>query len=173
LRYCREQSAPKRVVTFVCDSGNKYLSKMFNDYWMQDQGLLPTPARGDLRDLISRSHEKGSVVAVSPQDSLAVAQARMKLYDISQLPVLDGSQIVGMLDESDLLVAAARDATAFRRPVREVMCARLTTVAPSAPVESLLPIFDAGMVAIVVDGDRFLGLITRMDVLNYFRRKLA
>ena len=39
LRYCREQTTPKRVVTFVCDSGNKYLSKMFNDYWMADQGL--------------------------------------------------------------------------------------------------------------------------------------
>jgi len=40
LRYCREQTEPKRVVTFVCDSGNKYLSKMYNDVWMQDQGLL-------------------------------------------------------------------------------------------------------------------------------------
>jgi cystathionine beta-synthase len=173
LRYCREQTEPKRVVTFACDSGNKYLSKMFNDFWMRDQGFLRGPPSGDLRDLIARSHERHSVVAVGPGDSLLVAQGRMKLYDVSQLAVLEGERIVGILDESDVLVAAARDPGAFRRPTREFMTSRLTTVPPSSPVEALLPIFDQGLVAIVMDGDRFLGLITRIDVLNYLRRKLA
>src|SRR4029077_15511811 len=59
LRYCREQTAAQRVVTLVCDSGNKYLSKMFNDYWMRDQGFLRGERRGDLRDLIARSQEQG------------------------------------------------------------------------------------------------------------------
>jgi cystathionine beta-synthase len=172
VRYCREQKSPKRVVTFVCDSGNKYLSKMFNDFWMRDQGLLRGPATGDLRDLIARSHERHSVVAVGADDTLLVAHGRMKLYDVSQLPVLQDDRIVGMLDESDLLVAASRTPEAFRRPVRDFMTSRLTTVAPGAGVDSLLPIFDQGMVAIVVDGDRFLGLITRIDVLNYLRRRL-
>ncbi len=172
LRYCREQKTPKRVVTFICDSGNKYLSKMFNDFWMRDQGLLRGPETGDLRDLIARSHERHSVVAVSTDDNLLVAHGRMKLYDVSQLPVLENDQIVGMLDESDLLLAASRAPEAFRRPVRDFMTSRLTTVSPSAPVASLLPIFDQGMVAIVVDGERFLGLITRIDVLNYLRRRL-
>jgi cystathionine beta-synthase len=172
LRYCREQKTKKRVVTFVCDSGNKYLSKMYNDFWMRDQGLLRGPDSGDLRDLISRSHERHSVVAVASEDTLLIAHGRMKLYDVSQLPVLDNDRIVGMLDESDLLLAASRTADAFRRPVRDFMTSRLTTVAPSAPVDSLLPIFDQGMVAIVVDGERFLGLITRIDVLNYLRRRL-
>jgi cystathionine beta-synthase len=173
LRYCREQTTSKRVVTFVCDSGNKYLSKMFNDFWMRDQGFLRGPETGDLRDLIARSHERHSVVAVGADDTLAVAHGRMKLYDVSQLPVLHDDQIVGLLDESDLLLAASRAGDAFRRPVREFMTSRLTTVSPSAPVDSLAPIFDKGMVAIVVDGDRFLGLITRIDVVNYLRRKLA
>jgi cystathionine beta-synthase len=171
LRYCRDQKTPKRVVTFVCDSGNKYLSKMYNDYWMQDQGFLRGPPRGDLRDVIGRSAEKGSVVAVAPADTLLVAYGRMKLYDISQLPVLDHDRIVGLLDESDVLLAAARDAAAFRAPVSGFMTSRLTTVSPQADLESLLPIFDRGMVPIVVEGDRFLGLITRIDVLNYLRRK--
>src|SRR5205085_3008654 len=98
LRYCREQTEPKRVVSFVCDSGNKYLSKMFNDFWMRDQGFLRGETRGDLRDVISRSAEKGSVVSVSPTDTLMVAHARMKLSDVSQLPVLDAGKIVGILD---------------------------------------------------------------------------
>ena len=56
LRYCREQTTPKRVVTLVCDSGNKYLSKMFNGYWMIDQGFIERERRGDLSDLIARRH---------------------------------------------------------------------------------------------------------------------
>jgi cystathionine beta-synthase len=172
LRYCREQTTPRRVVTFVCDSGNKYLSKMFNDYWMQDQGFLRGQRRGDLRDVIGRSHERGAVVSVAPDDPLLMAYSRMKLYDLSQLPVLDGERIVGILDESDLLVAVCRDEATFQRPVREFMTSRLTTVQPDVPLESLLPIFDRGMVAIVCEGERFVGLITRIDVLNFLRQQL-
>jgi cystathionine beta-synthase len=175
LRYCRAQTEPKRVVTFVCDSGNKYLSKMFNDYWMRDQGLLRGPGSGDLRDLISRSAE-GAIVALAPTDTLTMAYARMKLYDVSQLPVLDHAapaerHIAGILDESDLLLAVSQDAAAFRRPVRDFMTSRLETVAPATPVADLLPIFEKGMVALVVEDGRFLGLITRIDVLNYLRRR--
>ena len=173
LRYCRAQSSPKRVVTFVCDSGNKYLSKMFNDYWMQDQGFLRNGSHGDLRDLVARSTEQGAVVSVAPTDTLMAAQSRMKLYDLSQLPVLDDGRIVGMLDESDLLLAISRNAAAFQQPVSEVMSSRLITVQPHARIESLLPVFDKGLVAIVCDGDRFVGLITRLDVLNFLRRQLG
>jgi cystathionine beta-synthase len=172
LRYCREQTTPKRVVTLICDSGNKYLSKMFNDYWMHDQGFLRGPAKGDLRDVIGRSQEEGSVVALAPDDSLAVAHARMKLYDVSQLPVLEGERIVGIVDEYDVLLATAGDDAAFARPVRDCMTSRLQTVPPDASLEDLLPVFDQGMVPIVVEGDRFLGLITRIDVVNYLRRRL-
>jgi len=172
LRYCRQQTRAKRVVTFVCDSGNKYLSKMFNDFWMRDQGFLAGEPRGDLRDLIARSSEKGAVVSVAPDDALLTAHARMKLYDLSQLPVLDDGRIVGIVDESDLLLAVSRDEAAFRRPVREFMSSRLTTVEADAPLDSLLPIFEQGLVAIVCDQDRFAGLITRIDVINYLRRAM-
>jgi cystathionine beta-synthase len=173
LRYCRAQTEPKRVVSFVCDSGNKYLSKMYNDFWMREQGFLREAPRGDLRDVIARSADQHSVVAVAPDDRLLVAYSRMKLYDISQLPVLDQEQIVGILDESDLLLALHNDSNAFQRPVKSIMSQKLTTVPVTASVESLQPIFEQGLVVIVCDGPRFLGLITRIDVLNYLRRKLS
>jgi len=173
LRYCRAQTQPKRVVSFVCDSGNKYLSKMYNDFWMREQGFLRAAPRGDLRDVMARSSEQHSVVAVAPDDRLLVAYSRMKLYDISQLPVLDRDQIVGIVDESDLLLALHGDTNAFQRPVNSIMSQKLTTVPVTASVESLLPIFERGLVVIVCDGPRFLGLITRIDVLNYLRRKLS
>jgi len=172
LRHCRESKTPKRVVTFVCDSGNKYLSKMYNDFWMRDQGFLRGPPRGDLRDVMGRSLEKGAVIAVAPTDTLLVAHGRMKMADVSQVPVLEGDRILGLLDESDVLLAATRDAAAFRRPVRDFMSTRLTTVAVGTAIDDLMPLFDQGMVAIVVDGEHFLGLVTRIDVLNFLRRKL-
>jgi cystathionine beta-synthase len=145
---------------------------MFNDFWMRDQGFLSGPPQGDLRDVMGRSLEKGAVVAVAPTDTLLVAHGRMKMSDVSQVPVLEGDHIVGLLDESDLLLAATRDPAAFRKPVRDFMSTRLTTVLVGTSIEALMPTFDQGMVAIVVEGDRFLGLVTRIDVLNYLRRKL-
>src|SRR5579862_1122678 len=88
LRWCREQSAPRRVVSFVCDTGARYLSKVFNDQWMLDQGLLRRANYGDLRDLISRRVQDGSVVSAAPEDTLMNVFQRMRLADVSQLPVL-------------------------------------------------------------------------------------
>jgi cystathionine beta-synthase len=172
LRYCREQTTPKRVCTFVCDSGNKYLSKMFNDFWMADQGFLPRQAHGDLRDVITRRYAERAVVTLSPNDTLLVAYGRMKLYEVSQLPVLEGTKVVGMIDESDLLLAAIDDETRLRLPVRDIMTTRLQTVDVRTPVRELLPLLDKGFVPIVVDGEEFIGLITRIDLLNHLRRKL-
>jgi len=173
LRYCREQKKPKRVVTFVCDSGNKYLSKMFNDYWMLDQGFLERDRYGDLRDLIARRHAEHATVTVRPEDTLLIAYGRMKLYDISQIPVLDGDDHpVGIVDESDILLAVIGDEARFKEPVRSAMTARIQTIDARQPIEALLPIFDDGYVAIVVDGDNFLGLITRIDLLNHLRRRM-
>ena len=94
------------MVTFVCDSGNKYLSKMFNDYWMADQGLQLAGRRSaTCATLIARRFDDGGVVSVGPDEPLHVAYTRMRLYDVSQLPVLSREQIVGMIDESDLLLA--------------------------------------------------------------------
>jgi len=171
LRYCREQKSPKRVVTFICDTGNKYLSKMFNDYWMADQGFLQRGGYGDLRDIISRRADESAVVSIAPDDKLMTAYARMKLYDISQIPVLDGDKVIGLIDEFDLLAAVQDDPAKFREPVRSAMTQRLETVALNTPITSLMDTFNKGHVAIVVDQGRFWGLITRIDVLNYLRHK--
>src|SRR6201996_1338831 len=104
LRYCREQTTPKRVAAFVCDTGTRYLSKVYNDYWMIDQGLLARATYGDLRDIISRRTEDGGVVSVEPGDTLLTVYQRMRQLDVSQLPVLDGSRVIGLIDESDLLL---------------------------------------------------------------------
>jgi cystathionine beta-synthase len=172
LRYCRAQTGPKRVVTFVCDSGNKYLSKMFNDFWMADQGLLDRPRKGDLGDLVSRRHAERATVTIGPEDALLTAYGRMKLYEVSQLPVLADGKVVGILDESDLLLAVAKDKGRFRDPVRNAMTTKLDTIDAGASLDDLLPIFARDHVAIVMRNDEFLGLITRIDLINHLRRQL-
>lgn len=172
LRYCREQTSAKRVVTFACDSGNKYLSKVYNDYWMIDQGFLERETRGDLTDLIARQHRKHATITVKPDDTLLTAYGRMKLYDVSQLPALDGEHIVGIIDEEDILIRVFDHEERFREPVESAMTRKLDTVAPTASLAAVLEIFKKGHVAIVAEGDRFLGLITRIDLLNYLRRRM-
>jgi len=172
LKYCREQTTPKKVVVFVCDTGNKYLSKMYNDFWMLDNGFIARDQYGDLRDLILRPFAQRDTVVVGPNDSLTVAWQRMKMYDVSQIPVVDGEDIVGIVDESDVLLHVYGDEKRFLDPVSTAMVSKLDVLPVTAPMESLLPVFDRGHVAIVMDGKKFLGLITRIDLLNYLRRRV-
>lgn len=174
LRWCREQTSPKRVCTFVCDTGSKYLSKQFNDFWLAEQGLSERPLHGDLRDLIARRYNEGGATTVGPEDTLLTAYNRMRQADVSQVPVVDDGRLIGLLDESDMLEAieaqgATRDRR-FARPVSTAMTAKLNTLQAREPLESLLPLFDRDEVAIVLDGREFLGLITRVDLINHLRR---
>jgi len=170
LRYCRQQTQPKRVVSFVADTGNKYLSKMYNDFWMAEQGFIHRAPQGDLNDLISHRYEAGEVISVGPTDTLLTAFKRMRDADVSQLPVVDQSgRAMGILDESDVLVKVHRDSGHFNDPVKDAMTDRLETLPPNAKFSDLLEVFDRGRVAIVMDSDKFLGLITRTDLLSYLR----
>ncbi|MGE5617059.1 MAG: pyridoxal-phosphate dependent enzyme [Bacillota bacterium] len=172
LKYCRSRAKPERVVSFVPDSGNKYLSKMYNDHWLVDQGFLERAQYGDLRDLIGRPAEERATVSVSPDDTLLTAFGRFKLNDVSQLPVLEGEKLVGIIDEYDVLGAVTRGESHFRDVVRKHMTTRLETVNPADTLGDVIRILDKDHVAIVADKQRFYGLITRIDLLNSLRRKL-
>jgi cystathionine beta-synthase len=167
LRYCREQTTPKRVLTFICDTGARYLTKMFDDTWMRDQGLLTGEHYGDLRDYITQKVP----ITVEPTDTLLIAYTRMRAHGVSQLPVLEGDRIIGLLDEWDLLQAVTPNREQFSRQVQDFMTTNLETLPPSADPSELLALFERERVPIIVDNGRFLGLITKIDYLNYLRRK--
>ena len=172
LKYCREQTTPKRVVSFVCDSGNKYLSKIYNEYWLLDQGFLTREEKHDLRDLITRPHVQKSSVTAKEGDSLQAVYRKMKMYDVSQLPVMnDAGKLVGILNETDILLAITSHTDGFNIPVSDAMTHELITVQRTQTVNDLIPIFRKDLVAIVMDGDEFLGIITPIDLLQYLRRK--
>lgn len=171
LRWCREQTEPKRAVTFVCDTGAKYLSKVYNDAWLADQGLGAQPLHGDLSDLISRKYENGDVVVAGPDDTLDTAFKRMRGADVSQLPIIQDGRLVGILDESDIVHVMNTDEITrqerFKKPVGTVMTRDLDTVQVGESLDALIPLFDRDRVAIVLDGEKFVGLITRTDLINH------
>lgn len=173
LRYCKRQSSPKRVVSFVCDSGAKYLSKVFNDAFLAQEGWMGRARSGTVRDLVINRHAEGAAVEVRPQDTLRTVFARMRAADVSQMPVVEADKLVGLVDESDVLTALLEDGEAatqaFDRPVKDVMVTRLETISADAPIKELVPLFRKDYVGIVMDGSRFLGLVTRIDLINHFR----
>jgi cystathionine beta-synthase len=173
LRYCREQQKPKRVVTFACDTGNKYLSKLFNDFWMEDQGFTKRPQHGNLRDLVGRPHGERATITVGPGDVLTTAHNRLRNAGFSQLPVMEGDRLVGFIDEDDIMRHAFGDPERFNDQVREAMHTNFLVVEPDLALRNLVAMLDVQPYAAVMDQGQFQGLITRADVLNYLRRQMT
>ena len=84
----------------------------------------------------------------------------------------ESGAVVGIVDENDIMLEVVEDEARFQEPVRDAMSSKLETVQADQPLAALPPILDRGMVAIVFDGDQFVGLITRIDLLNYLRRRM-
>ena len=171
-KWCRKQTEHKNVVTFICDTGNKYLSKAFNKAWLHDNNLLDTEKFGDLRDLINRRADKGEMISVSPTDTLLVAYNRMRASDISQIPVIDSNKLMGLLDEEDLLFTVSKDSEAFSNNVSSHMIEKLDILQYGASEDELLSILSEGKVAIIYDDENFIGFITKVDLINHYRNKI-
>jgi cystathionine beta-synthase len=172
LRYCREQRTAKRVVTFACDTGNKYLSKLYNDFWMEDQGFIERPQYGDLRDLIGRPHAHRATITIGPDDAITTAHNRLRNAGFSQLPVMESDQLVGVLTEEDIMRFTFGQPELLNAPVRNAMRQHFASVDRNFSINNLVSLLDGVPYVAVTDGDSFLGLITRADVLNYLRKQL-
>ena len=171
-KWCRKQTEPKNVVTFICDTGNKYLSKAFNKSWLHDNNLLETEKFGDLRDLISRRADQGEMITVAPSDSLLVAYNRMRASDISQLPVIKEGDLLGIIDEEDVLISVSKNQGTFSDEVERHMIQQLDVLQYNASEDELIGILSEGKVAIIYNEDTFIGFITKVDLINHYRNRL-
>jgi cystathionine beta-synthase len=155
------------VVTILCDTGERYLSKLFNDEWLQENQLLDTPRRtvGDL--LSRRAGGAPALVQVSPSAAVRQALNLMSTWNVSQLPVFDGDNCVGSLVEGSLMQSALEQPALLDRPVREVMDAPLPELEASWAVERLAALLTRETpAALVRDGGRLAGIVSRYDVLQ-------
>jgi cystathionine beta-synthase len=172
LKYCREQKSPKKVLTFVCDSGGNYLTKMYNEFWMKEHGLLAREKFGDLRDFVFRRYTNSEIITTSPNESLRKAYIKMKENSISQLPVLENDQVIGILAESDILLALMGKESGFTACVDDAMTKNVVSIKWDSPENELLEILKQDYVAIVEDADgAFYGIITKIDYLTYLELK--
>lgn len=171
-KWCRKQTEPKNVVTFICDTGNKYLSKAFNKSWLHDNNLLESEKFGDLRDLISRRADQSEMITVAPSDSLLVAYNRMRASDISQLPVIKEGDLLGIIDEEDVLISVSKNQGTFSDEVERHMIQQLDVLQYNASEDELIGILSEGKVAIIYSEDTFIGFITKVDLINYYRNRL-
>ena len=169
VKWCKRQKEAKRVVTFICDTGNKYLSKAFNKSWLHDNQLLEKSCVGNLTDMISRRADRGDMISVAPSDTLNTAYNRMRSADVSQVPVLDKEKLVGILDEENLLEAVTTTSSAFSQPSSEYMCTNFEVLEKDASLRVLRTALTSNSVAIIFDGSLFLGFITKIDLINHER----
>jgi cystathionine beta-synthase len=167
MQVAREMKAGQRVVVLLADSIRNYLSKFVDDKWMRQQGFLRADWEvGTIGDVV-RALGRREVITVDLNDKVAVATDRFKQHGISQLPVLDGGKLAGILTESDLLHHMVSGRVEKNTTVAEVMERKVSTVSLHAGSSELPRIFERGEVAVVVDDDRqVLALLTKMDLIE-------
>ncbi|HEX5314173.1 MAG TPA: pyridoxal-phosphate dependent enzyme, partial [Gammaproteobacteria bacterium] len=173
LRYCREQTEAKRVLTLGCDTGAKYLSKFYNDFWLAERGFLVPESAGNLSDLITRPHRHHATVTVAPEDTLATAHDRLRDGGYSQLPVVREGRLVGAITEGDLLHAVIDLALPFDAPVGRIMNAGFPRMSVNDPIAWLGERLAVETAVAIEEGDEFLGLVTRADYLTRIRNEKA
>jgi len=158
------------IITILPDSGDRYLSKMFNDGWMADNGFLVEEGLGGkVSELLNSGRLKP--VVISSDSSIRDAVSLLKKYDISQLPVRENGKIIGMVYEIDLLRALASRSEGLDSMVKEVAEREFSIIAPKASLTELARIFsESSGVVLVMEGDELLAVLTRIDLISYLAR---
>ncbi|HEU4631357.1 MAG TPA: pyridoxal-phosphate dependent enzyme [Gemmatimonadaceae bacterium] len=157
------------VVTFLCDTGERYLSKVYNDEWMRENQMLDAE-RGTLGQVLTSKHggETPAVVSVAPGASVRQALSLMSVHDISQLPVLDGESCVGSVSEAALTARALEEPKTLERSVADVMEAPYPIVDAGQPTDSIVKLLTKSNHAVLVRSDGAVqGIVTRGDLLRF------
>jgi len=168
LDVAREVDDPAAViVTVLCDTGERYLSKVFNDEWMRENQLLDSP-RTTVEQLLGR-RPSGSppLVSVAPAAMVRQALNLMNTWDVSQIPVVDNGEPIGTLLEGTLMTRALAQPSLLDRPVREVMDAPLPVVDAHFPTDRLGAMLTRESPAALVRKEgKLVGIVSRYDVLQ-------
>ena len=168
LQVAREVDDPKAcVVTILCDTGERYLSKLFNDEWMQENQLLEAP-RTTVADLLARRQgNHPALVSLAPSAQVRQALGLMSTWGVSQIPVLEDGRSIGTVTEGTVMTRALAQPTLLDRPVREVMEPSLPVVDAGFPSDRLAPMLTRELPAALVEQHgKLIGIVSRYDVLR-------
>ena len=155
----------------LADAGHKYLSKIFNDEWMRENGFLEnSPGLGTVRDLFA-GRDKRPLVTATPNATLRDVIGELKARGISQLPVVEHGKLLGIVAEVDLLRVLVSGGKTLDAPIRDLVESDYASVTPNTKLELLQGVLAEARVAIVEDGDNLVGIVTKIDVIDFLARQ--
>lgn len=174
VEVAREMGPGKNLVVILPDSGSRYISKFYSDEWMKDNGFLePSDRLGLVRDLVTRRPQE--LIIALPHEKASDVALRMKQHGISQLPVVDlqTHTAVGMIHEYDLLSALLNGKIKYEEPIEGLVAAMEGAVTLDTPVSKLTDVFNKDQVAVVMEGQRPLAIITKIDIIEFLGERLG
>lgn len=157
------------VVTVLSDTGERYLSKVYNDEWMRENQLLDSP-RVTLRHVLGGKESDGSppVVSVAPGASVRQALGLMALHDVSQLPVMEGSNCIGSVSDWSLSQKSLENPKLLDSAVSDIMESPFPVIAGDQPVDSVVKLLSKSNPAVLVrENGKVEGIVTRSDMLRF------
>ncbi len=156
------------VVTLVCDWGERYLSKTYDDDWMRENGFLERPKRSTVREFADGKDSRvGSLVTVEPTTPVRIALSAITAHDIGQLPVVKAGTCIGSITESKLMAEIIEDPTLLDRPVESVMGAPFPVLDGHVDADEVRPLLARDNAACLIrDDGALVGIITRYDLVR-------
>jgi len=165
IKFAQKYPECRTIVVILPDSGSRYLSKVYDDGWLRQNAFLDEDLEGKVSDLMDKRRQE--VVSAQAGDAVHAVIGAMKLHGISQVPVLEGEKLVGMISETGLLGALLADPAAAHRPVGSLAEPNYEVTEPSAPISRLSDIVSRGKVALVMEGGHLRGVVTRFDLIEF------
>ena len=171
LKYARQTQRKENILVILADSAAKYLSKIFNDDWMRENGFMDESGLGVVADLMKNKTEE--IIAARPSDRVRDVIARMKAHGISQLPVIDGGKLLGAVAEVDLLRYLVSGEHSLDSPVGVLAESDYATVTSRTSIENLQGLLNNARMAIVADDGAISGVVTKIDLIDYLARRAS
>jgi cystathionine beta-synthase len=174
VKYARATGRKENILVMLADGASKYLSKIFNDDWMRENGFLDEggSALGTVRELLTLRGATHKVETASSHDSILTVVNKLKSFGISQLPVVDEGRLRGLIHESDLLKALVSGRTQDT-PIADMVESDYATVTPQTKVELLKNVLNDAKVALVMEGPSIVGLVTKIDLIEFLATRVA
>lgn len=165
VKYAERIDREIDIVTIMCDSAARYLSKVFDDDWMREHGFLENDITGTVADILARKG-KGPVFQVAPTATMRDVIEEMKKHDISQMPVMDGDRVIGVITERDLLNGLMEQGDASRT-IEPLIDSDFAVVEPLNKLSMLSQFFTKDLTVLVMDDGRLTGVITKIDYIDF------
>lgn len=171
IKYAERMDKEMNIVVIIPDSASRYLSKIFNDDWMRENGFLEEEGSNDVVADLLATKQQNTVYTADLGDTVAEVIELMKSHGISQLPVLDGGRVVGIINETDVLDHLLGEG-AGEESIDELVETQFAIVEPTNRISIIGQFFKQNKIVIVVDGNDLAGIITKIDFIDYVSRKM-